>query len=197
MRPNRLPERTSLVKERREALRGLLGEIIPASGSFVWEIGCGHGHFLSAYARAYPEELCIGIDIASERIGRAERKRERGRIGNLHFVRADAEDFLASCPEGLSFERIFILFPDPWPKRRHHKNRVVNPAFLADAARGARKGAGLYFRTDHEPYFREVEAVLSAHPDWAVPAVPTWPFEEPTVFEKRAKGHFSLEARRR
>ena len=179
------------------ALRELLGGIIPVGGSFVWEIGCGHGHFLSAYARAHARELCIGIDIASERIGRAERKRERGQIGNLHFVRADAEDFLASYPDGASFERIFILFPDPWPKRRHHKNRVVNATFLSEVARGARGGAGLYFRTDHEPYFREVEAVLSAHPDWAVPAVPTWPFEEPTVFEKRAKGHFSLEARRR
>jgi tRNA (guanine-N7-)-methyltransferase len=70
-------------------------------------------------------------------------------------VRADAEDFLASIPEGASFERIFILFPDPWPKRRHHKNRVVNATFLSEVARGARKGAGLYFRTDHEPYFRK------------------------------------------
>ena len=88
------------MKERREALRHLLGEMMPPKAAFVWEIGSGHGHFLAAYARAHPEKLCIGIDIASERIGRAERKRERGRIGNLHFIRADAEDFLASTPEG-------------------------------------------------------------------------------------------------
>lgn len=185
------------MKERRVALAHLLGEIIPPKASFVWEIGSGHGHYLAAFAKAHPKELCIGVDIASERIARAERKRERGQIGNLHFVRADAEDFLASSPEGASFKAIFILFPDPWPKRRHHKNRIVSAAFLSAAAAKSGKGAGLFFRTDHEPYFREVEAVLRAHPDWAKPESPAWPFEEPTVFQKRAQRHFSLEARRR
>jgi tRNA (guanine-N7-)-methyltransferase len=160
-------------------------------------VGSGHGHFLAAYAREHPADRCIGIDIASERIARAERKRERGRLGNLHFVRAEAEDFLAACPERAVVARIFILFPDPWPKRRHHKNRVVNAPFLTAAAARCAKGAGLFFRTDHEPYFREVEAALRGHADWEVSAAPAWPFEEPTVFEKRARVHFSLEARRR
>lgn len=185
------------MRERRQALRGLLGELLPAGAPFVWEIGSGHGHFLAAYARAHPEQLCVGIDIASERIGRAERKRERGQIRNLHFIRADAEDFLDSTPAGCPFSTIFILFPDPWPKRRHHKNRVVNAPFLTALAAKAQRGAGLFFRTDHEPYFREVGALLGAHPDWEVPDAQGWPFEEETVFEKRAARHFSLEARRR
>ena len=171
--------------------------MLPPKASFVWEIGSGHGHFLAAYARAHPEELCIGVDIASERIGRAERKRERGQIRNLHFIRADAEDFLASTPEGCRFGTIFILFPDPWPKRRHHKNRVVNGPFLGAVAAKAPRGAGLFFRTDHKPYYLEVRALLAAHPDWEIPAQQGWPFEEETVFERRAEVHFSLEARRR
>ena len=190
-------ERTQLVAERRLALRHLLGELIPGGSLFVWEIGCGHGHFLAAYARAHPEQVCIGIDIASERIARADRKRERGQIANLHFVRADAEDFVASIPEGSRFSAIFALFPDPWPKRRHHKNRVMNSGFLSAVAACSEKGAGLFFRTDFEPYFREVSAVVTAHPDWATEGAPPWPFEEPTVFEKRAQRHFSLEAMRR
>ncbi len=185
------------MKDRRAALRHLLGELIPRKASYVWEIGSGHGHFLAAYAKAHPLELCIGIDIASERIGRAERKRDRGRIGNLHFIRAEAEDYLASCPEDSHFETIFILFPDPWPKRRHHKNRVVTSTFLSATAARSRRGAGLFFRTDHEPYFREVASLLARHPDWKLADSPDWPFEEETVFEKRAPSHFSLEARRR
>jgi tRNA (guanine-N7-)-methyltransferase len=197
LRQNRLPERLALVGDRRDALRHLLGEVIPPGSRFVWEIGSGHGHFLTAYAKAHPERLCMGIDIASDRIARAERKRERAGLANLHFIRADAEDFLASMPGDARFASIFILFPDPWPKRRHHKNRVVRPDFLSAAAARSEKGAGLYFRTDHEPYFREVEAMLGAHPGWSEPAPSAWPFEEATVFQKRAQGHFSLEAVRR
>lgn len=194
MRHNRLLERLALVGDRRGALRHLLGEVMPPGSRFVWEIGSGHGHFLAAYAKTHPDRLCIGIDIASDRIARAEQKRERAGLANLHFIRADAEDFLASMPGDARFESIFILFPDPWPKRRHHKNRVVKPDFLSAAAARSELGAGLFFRTDHEPYFMEVAAMLSAHPDWAKAASPAWPFEEATVFQKRAKGHFSLEA---
>ncbi len=197
MRANRLPERLALVGERRDALRHLLADLIPSGSRVVWEIGSGHGHFLTAYAKAHPEKLCLGIDISSDRIARAGRKRERGRVANLHFIRADAEDFLASLPQGVRFATIFILFPDPWPKRRHHKNRVVNPDFLARAAALSQKGAGLFFRSDYEPYFKAVAAMLRDHPDWEERGAGAWPFEEPSVFQKRAPRHFSLEALRR
>ena len=121
----------------------------------------------------------------------------RSRLENLKFVRADADDFLAVMPERARFTTIFILFPDPWPKRRHHKNRVVNPGFLTAAAKQAQKGTSLYFRTDHEPYFREVAAAMAAHTDWSEPDETAWPFEEATVFQKRAARHFSLVATRR
>jgi tRNA (guanine-N7-)-methyltransferase len=168
----------------------------PAS-LFVWEVGSGHGHFLAAYAAAHPGDICVGIDIASDRIARAERKRERARLANLHFVRADATDFLASMPEGTRFAAIFVLFPDPWPKRRHSKNRIMKPEFLAAAASRAEKGTRLYFRTDHEPYFREAAATVSAHASWKLSDPAPWPFEEPSVFQKRAVRHFSLVAMRR
>jgi tRNA (guanine-N7-)-methyltransferase len=193
---DRLTTRTSVIRERRDALREILGRIIGPESRFVWEIGSGHGHFLAAYAKSHPGEVCVGIDIASDRVARADRKRERALLGNLHFIRADAEDFLASMPDGARFTAVFILFPDPWPKRRHHKNRVINPGFLTAAAAAALPGAGLYFRTDHEPYFRETEAAIRGHADWAVAAAAAWPFEEPTVFQKRAERHFSLEAKR-
>jgi tRNA (guanine-N7-)-methyltransferase len=159
-------------------------------------VGSGHGHFLTAFAAAHPEAKCIGIDITSDRVFRADRKRSRGRVANLHFVRAEASDFLAVLPPRCQFEAIFILFPDPWPKRRHHKNRVFTPDFLSAVARFSEKGANLYFRTDHEPYFLESLALVASHPSWSPGDCP-WPFEEPSVFEKRATRHFSFVAVRR
>jgi len=197
LRPTHPAEHDSHVAKRRDDLRHSLAEVIPPAARFVWEVGCGHGHFLAAYAKAHPDQTCIGIDITSVRIARAERKRERARLGNLRFMRADADDFLAAMPEGARFTSVFILFPDPWPKRRHHKNRVVSPRFLTAAAARSERGATLHFRTDHEDYFREVAGALDAHADWRAADAASWAFEEATVFQKRAARHFSLVATRR
>jgi tRNA (guanine-N7-)-methyltransferase len=183
--------------ERLDDLRARLLQIILPGSRFVWEVGSGHGHFLTAYAAAHPETNFIGIDIASERIARADRKRDRARLTNLNFVRADACDFLATMPEQSRFSAVFILFPDPWPKRRHHKNRLMTPGFLSTAASMAEKHAGLYFRTDDEAYFREAAALVRAHADWSESAGGSLPFEEPTVFQGRAQRHFTLVANRR
>jgi tRNA G46 methylase TrmB len=74
---------------------------------------------------------------------------------------------------------------------------VVNPEFLAAAAARAQKGTALYFRTDHEPYFRDVAALVKTQKDWSEQDSTEWPFDEPTVFGKRAARHFSLVATRR
>jgi tRNA (guanine-N7-)-methyltransferase len=197
LRPARPAEHTSHIAQRREDLRCVLNDLVEPSAHIVWEVGSGHGHFLAAYAAAHPDETCIGVDITSDRIARADRKRDRARLKNLHFVRGDADDFLAVMPPRARFTSVYILFPDPWPKRRHHKNRVVKAEFLSALGARAQKGASLYFRTDHEPYFRDVSALLATHPDWSQPDATKWPFDATTVFQKRSESHFSLVARRR
>jgi tRNA (guanine-N7-)-methyltransferase len=196
LRLSRTTEHIERVADRRERLRDTLLKIIPPSSPFVWEVGCGHGHFLAAYAAAHPKEECIGIDISADRITRANRKRDRAKIKNLQFVLADADDFLAVMPKKSRFSAIYILFPDPWPKRRHHKNRVLKPAFLAASAGASAKGTQLYFRTDHEGYFLEGKAVFRSSRDWSASEETLLPFEEPTVFQKRAASHFTLVAKR-
>lgn len=186
-----------LVAKRREELRALLPQILGPSGSFVLEIGCGHGHFLTAYALAHPKTQCIGIDISRDRVTRAVRKKDRARAANLHFILAESDDFLASMPVNARMSGLFVLFPDPWPKRRHGKNRLIKASFLTEAAAFADKGSPLYLRTDHEPYFLESEEIVRAHPDWRISGEQLLPFEEPTVFEKRAPRHFTLVAVRR
>jgi tRNA (guanine-N7-)-methyltransferase len=194
--PIRTAEHLARMVKRTSDLQKEIAAIIPPSGSFVCELGCGHGHFLAAFAAAHPDRLCVGLDISRERIARGIRKRDRAKLINLHFIHAEARAFLEALPPAAKISDFYILFPDPWPKRRHHKNRLLQPEFLQAAARRAGKGARLFFRTDYEPYFREVESLLSQDHDWEITAGP-WPFEQVTVFQSRAARHHSLVARLR
>lgn len=196
--PNRTERHLLAVEARRARLRPLLRELFSPGVSFVWEIGCGHGHFLNAYAAAHPREFCVGIDIIRDRIARADRKRNRAHLGNLHFVLTEAREFLDALPAGVAPNKIYILFPDPWPKRRHHKNRLMRTEFLRALAARVGEGTPLLFRTDFEPYFKDAVATVRAMPEWTIadesPAA--WGFEHRTVFESRAAAHFSMLARR-
>jgi tRNA (guanine-N7-)-methyltransferase len=194
--PSRTTEHIDRIAQRRNVLRDTLSGILRPPASFVCEVGCGHGHFLAAYAATYPDRLCLGFDINRERIERAIRKRDRAKLSNLHFIQASAADFLCSLPDAVSLAAIYVLFPDPWPKRRHHKNRLMQQEFLHSLAQRAERGARLFFRTDHEPYFRATESILSRNPEWQAVAEP-WPFEQVTVFQSRAAHHFSLTAQLR
>jgi tRNA (guanine-N7-)-methyltransferase len=187
----------SMMEDRRRELRELQAKIHVGHSAFTWEIGCGHGHFLTAYAQAHPTELCIGVDIVSERIERAVRKRDRAKLSNLHFVHAEARLFLETLPDEVKFSRLFILFPDPWPKLRHHKHRIMQPDFLTALVPRAGEGARLHFRTDFIPYFDDTKAVLSAHPNWTClrgdeATNAAWPFEHETVFQSRAPSFHSI-----
>ena len=188
------PAHLRLVARRRAELRAALARVVPPGARFVGEIGCGHGHFLTAYAAAHPRELCLGFDLRGERIARAERKRERAALARLHFFQAAADDFLAALPAAAAFGTIFMLFPDPWPKRRHHKNRLIQPAFLDALAARAGQGTRLYFRTDDRDYFAQAGGIIAGHSVWRLDPDATWPFDAETVFQSRAASHQSLVA---
>jgi tRNA (guanine-N7-)-methyltransferase len=155
------------------------------------EIGCGHGHFLAAYAAAHPNEYCVGIDIIRDRLERADRKTTRANLTNVSFLLSDARMMVEHLPANMRLNRIFVLFPDPWPKRRHHKNRLIKPDFLDILAKRATPDATLYFRTDHEHYFEEAYSTLRNHPCWNINER-EWPFEYETVFQSRAPAHQSF-----
>ena len=193
--PARTAAHFARVEAQRHELQGQLASLL-SHGSFVWEIGCGHGHFLTAYASAHPDRLCVGIDLSGERIGRAQRKRTRARLANLHFLQTEARLFLEALPSTAKCCAIFVLFPDPWPKLRHHKHRILQSSFLTAAAACAAPECRVYFRTDYEPYFVATRETIDAHPCWTLADEP-WPFEFETVFQSRAARHHSLIARRR
>jgi tRNA (guanine-N7-)-methyltransferase len=194
----RLPGTASFLErleQRRTALRSQLGHIFPLHATFVWELGCGHGHFLTAYAHAFPNKLCVGIDLMGGRIARALRKRDRAKLPNLFFVHAEARLFLEVLPAAVQFSELHVLFPDPWPKSRHHKHRIIQPDFLSAAAGKAAAHGRLYFRTDFRPYFADAQDAVRDHPQWTLTNDP-WPFEFSTVFQSRAPEYQSLVARR-
>ena len=185
---------------RDQRLAALRGDFLPrlsvAEGRLLTlEIGCGHGHYLNAFAAAHPGEFCVGIDLLADRIERAERKAKRAKLANLVFVQAEASLFLSALqtwgtepPRAPRLGRIFVLFSDPWPKRRHWKHRVLQPSLLDTLATLATPGARLHFRTDHPEYYDYARDVVVNHPRWnlASPTEEPWPFEYVSVFEERA-----------
>ncbi len=188
------PKYAAILEQRRVELRDQLAPIATARTPLVWEVGCGHGHFLTAYAAAHPEKICVGIDLIGERIERAGRKRDRAKLGNLHFIQAEARLFLEMLPAEARIGTMFVLFPDPWPKLRHNKHRIMQTAFLERAAASATPDCPLYFRTDFTPYYEAVRRTLAGDPHWQLTEEP-WPFEFATVFQQRAGDFHSLVAR--
>jgi len=188
------PEFVEQIAERRAALRAGLAALLPRPGPIVWEIGCGHGHFLARYAAEFPQQNCFGVDVSSQRIGRGLRKSGRANLPNCHFIWGEAREFLHALPAGVTFTEIWVLFPDPWPKKRHQKNRVLQPGFFEAIAGRAGEGTRLYFRTDHGEYFQEVAGFIPTLQTWRLDPAGRWPFEPETVFQARASTYHSLVA---
>ena len=188
------PEFLARITERRAALRTELATLLPARQAITWEIGSGHGHFLVQYAAAFPEKFCVGVDIIRDRLNRSGKKRDRAKLANCHFVQAEAREFFAALPPGVTLQEIWVLFPDPWPKKRHHKNRILQVDFLEALANRAGEGTRLYFRTDHTGYFGAVATLLPELKTWRLDPAAAWPLEQETVFQARAPAYQSLVA---
>ena len=169
---------------RREINRVL--EELPSRGPFALELGCGHGHFLAEFARLHPNTRCLGVDYCLDRVRRAERKRVRGEFTNLRFLRAEVRDFVLAIPGEITFEQIFVLFPDPWPKRRHRKNRFVCADLIADLDNATSPGTRFFFRSDNPDYVSEVRDLFSRRPGWRTLAENQLPVETVSVFQEKA-----------
>lgn len=138
----------------------------------VWlEIGFGGGEHLAAQAARRPEVLLLGAEPFLNGAASVLRHIEAQGLTNVRLHVGDARDLLAALPDA-ALDRAFILFPDPWPKARHHKRRLVQPAFVDELARVLKPGGRLRFATDWAGYA-----------DWAlarflaVPAL-TWTAEK-------------------
>jgi tRNA (guanine-N7-)-methyltransferase len=133
----------------------------------VWlEIGFGGGEHLAAQAAAHPEVGCIGVEPFINGVARLLALVAAQGLNNVRVLMDDARLLLKALPDA-AIERAFVLFPDPWPKLRHHKRRIVNPATVADLARVIRPGGELRLATDDPGYRRWMLATLLAEPRFA------------------------------
>ncbi|MDQ8194850.1 hypothetical protein QEH59_10465 [Coraliomargarita sp. SDUM461004] len=162
----------------------------------LFEAGCGHGHWLSDYAEAHPDTICVGIDLISWRIRKGNDKKAKRGIQNLYFYKAELGEFLGALPASLRFERTVLLFPDPWPKAKHHRRRMVQSALLDELARRTDVGGEFCFRSDDRPYFDWAVEHLQAHDEWIIDEAAPWPYESETYFQSLMDAYFSVIAKR-
>ena len=126
-------------------------DLTPARGPLILEIGFGGGEHLVAQASAHPDTRFIGVEPFINGVASCLRHIEEANVQNVRLHNGDARDVVARLPDA-SLDCVYILFPDPWPKTRHHKRRLIQPEFLGDLARVMKPGAELRFATDWTNY---------------------------------------------
>ncbi len=126
------------------------------------EIGTGKGTFLLNQARAQPGNNFLGIEWARKYYRYAVDRIGRWGLTNVRIIRTDAAAFLADFISDNSVDCFHIYFPDPWPKKRHHKRRFICPANLEHLVRCLKTGGQLKIATDHAAYFEQIKTVLTA-----------------------------------
>ncbi len=161
----------------------------------LWlEIGFGNGEALHHMAALHPEVDFLGIEVHRPGIGHLLRSLDEDGIDNVRVMRADAAEVVRERMPTGSLERVLVFFPDPWPKKRHHKRRLIQPAFADALARVLRPGGHLHLATDWADYAEHMRAVLDPHPGFVdtVGGRAGRPvYRPPTRFEARGarKGH--------
>jgi len=127
------------------------------------EIGSGKGTFLLSAATQRPEHNFIGIEWARAYCTyAADRLRRHGRL-NCRMVRAEAFDWICKSVPDESVTAVHVYFPDPWPKSRHHKRRLIQPVFLDQIRRILISGGTLRIKTDHTGYFEHIQCVMTEY----------------------------------
>lgn len=139
-------------------LQALFGRDAPR----ICEVGFGDGQALAELALRQPENDFIGIEVHEPGIGHLLLNIERHGLQNVRIIRHDATDVLESWLPTGSLDRVHVFFPDPWPKKRHHKRRLIQPDFIGSLARAIRPGGILHMATDWEPYAEQMRDVADA-----------------------------------
>ena len=145
-------------------------EVFPRRAPIEIDLGCGDGAFLMAMARANPEHNFLGIERLLGRVNKVCRKVACEDLKNARVLRVDVAHALSNLVPADSIAAFHLLFPDPWPKRRHHRRRAFTTEFLSCIYR-ALIGDGLFhIATDHADYFHQIERVIAASDTFVVVA---------------------------
>ena len=188
---------TNLVYEFKSIVEPLdLAELFPVPRRLEVELGCGDASFLAEYARRHPETNFLGVERLLGRIKKLNRKGQLAGLTNLRGVRIESAYFLEYLLPAHSATAVHVYFPDPWPKKKHHRHRLINHGF-PDLARGALVPGGVvYLRTDDRDYFAQMTEVFAARSDFSPIPAPGELTEVLTDFEREfnAQGICTLSA---
>jgi tRNA (guanine-N7-)-methyltransferase len=138
-----------------------LSKLFPMLRPLEVEIGSGDGSFLVQYAQAHPERNFLGVERLFGRLRKIDRKGRRAQLANLRVMRIEAAYFLEYLLPASSVRALHIYFPDPWPKRKHRKNRLINAAFPELAHQVLEPNGFVYLRTDDQDYFEQMISVFA------------------------------------
>jgi tRNA (guanine-N7-)-methyltransferase len=154
----------------------------------VVEIGSGMGETTARIAAEHPETDYLAIEVHAPGVGSLLKRVEEEGLTNVRVVQHDAVEVMRDMVPPDSLAAIHVFFPDPWPKKRHHKRRLLQPAFAALAASRLARGGQLHVATDWQEYAEHVLAVLSEVPglrNSAAGFAPRPPWRPETKFERR------------
>jgi tRNA (guanine-N7-)-methyltransferase len=156
------PDRRVGFEDLRDA--GVLAAFAPdlaAPRALVVELGFGRGEFLSALAADAPDRAFLGVEYSGKRILKMARRLAKGGPANVRILQARAEDAVVELLRAGSVETFWVNFPDPWPKARHHRRRMLQPAFVRALAERLVPAGALEVATDDVPYAEWIDAALA------------------------------------
>lgn len=158
------------------------------------EIGCGKGEFISAYSAAHPDINMLGMEAADKRIINTLKKLSPQANPNVRLLRMFVDASIAHLLPPESVSGIFIQHPDPWPKRRHHRRRLIQRHFLDALASILKPSAEVQISTDHEEYAAWILEEFVAHPSFI--SVFEDPLSHQSPFQDHITTWFEAEQRR-
>ncbi len=172
-------------------------EIFGNEQSIELDLGAGDGGFAIAYAQQHPEINLLAVERLLGRVRKIEKRAARVGLANLRVLRLEFGYTVRYLLPPASVSVAHVMFPDPWPKRRHWDRRLVQPAFVRDVAAALRPGGEFRFTTDHADYFETAQAavaeagVLERAPEW------DWSRDPKTDFQQsfEAEGRTTFRAR--
>ena len=148
------------------------------------ELGAGDGSFLIQWAQRKPQHNFLGVERLLGRVRKIVRKATRAELPNVRVIRLEASYFLEYLLPHGSVTRLHVYFPDPWPKRKHKQNRLVNARFAEVSRRVLMPGAEIFLRTDDSDYFQQMCEVFGANSAFTSIETPTELREVKTDFER-------------
>jgi tRNA (guanine-N7-)-methyltransferase len=161
-----------------------LAQIFPKPQPLEVELGCGDASFLAEYARRNPETNFIGVERLLGRIQKLDKKGRRAGLANLRGVRIESSYFLQYLLPPHSASALHIYFPDPWPKKKHRRHRLIKENFPALAKSALAPGGVVYLRTDDADYFAQMTEVFAASKEFQKVETPATLAEVLTDFER-------------